>query len=380
MKVGTIVKIFKGERVSEFFFNLQPEAYRYLQIEDLRPEARFKYTLDKKGVKATKNDVVIAWDGANAGTVGFNLEGYIGSTLAILQPTIENLYGPFLGYFLRSKFSYLQATCTGATIPHINRHALENLELECPPLQKQYEIVEILKQTDRLRRLRRHARELGDQYLQQVFVEMFGDPVENPKGWKTKKLGDLISKFEGGVNFPPISEGEKASDWRVLKISAVTWGEFNPYESKPIHPDVKFNNTLIVKKGDLIMSRANTSELVAAVCLVNNIPPKVLLPDKLWRICFPENSEVLPEFVLWTLRQAGIRKLIESLATGSSGSMKNISKPKAGTIPIPLVPLPLQQRFAEIVRQYERVRVQQVEAERQAEQLFQSLLREAFGE
>ncbi len=62
-------------------------------------------------------------------------------------------------------------------------------------------------------------------------------------------LGELIEKFEAGVNYPPISEKEPASPWRVLKISAVTWGEFNPRESKPIKPDIVFDDSLIVKKG-----------------------------------------------------------------------------------------------------------------------------------
>src|ERR1051325_4216035 len=98
----------------------EPKAYAkpYLQIDDLRPGATPKYARDKSGVLATKNDVLIAWDGANAGTVSFGLEGYVGSTLAILRPNSNEILAPFLGYFLKSKFAHLQRTNTGATIPH----------------------------------------------------------------------------------------------------------------------------------------------------------------------------------------------------------------------------------------------------------------------
>jgi type I restriction enzyme S subunit len=113
--------------------------------------------------------------------------------------------------------------------------------------------------------------------------------------------------------------------------------------------------------------------------MVRHIPPKVLLPDKLWRICFRDNSKLLPDYTLIALRQPSIRKIIGDLATGSSGSMKNISMDKASTIPITLPPLPLQQKFTQIVHQYERLRAQQREAVRQAEHLFQALLQRAFA-
>ena len=189
-------------------------------------------------------------------------------------------------------------------------------------------------------------------------------------------LSELIEKFEAGVNYPPISENELASEWRVLKISAVTWGEFNPKESKPIKPNTVFADSLIVRKGDLIISRANTTELVGAVALVRNTPPKVLLSDKLWRIKFSENSRLLPEYALLALRQPEVRRIIEELATGSSGSMQNISMEKAAIIPIPLPPIAEQKRIAAIAQKCDRLR----RTRRYTQQLSNSYLRSVFLE
>jgi len=189
-------------------------------------------------------------------------------------------------------------------------------------------------------------------------------------------LGNLIEGFEGGVNFPPVPEGEPASEWRVLKISAVTWGEFNPYESKPISPNVTFDDSLIVRQGDLIMSRANTTELVGSVCLVRTTPPKVLLPDKLWRIKFPKNSKLLPEYALLALRSPELRRIIGDLATGTSGSMKNISMEKAATLPIPLPPRAEQKWIASIAQKADRLR----RTRRYALQLSDTYLRSVFLE
>ncbi|MGL4501439.1 MAG: restriction endonuclease subunit S, partial [Planktothrix sp.] len=195
-----------------------------------------------------------------------------------------------------------------------------------------------------------------------------------------EQLGNLIQGFEGGINFPPVPEGEAASEWRVLKISAVTWGEFNPYESKPINPNVVFDDSLIVRQGDLLMSRANTTELVGAVCLVRNHPPKLLLPDKIWRIKFTEKSKLLPEYALYALRSPALRKIIGDLATGSSGSMKNISMEKAATLPIPLPPLTEQKRMAAIAQKADRLRRTRRYTLQLSDTFLQSIFLEMFGD
>jgi type I restriction enzyme, S subunit len=136
----------------------------------------------------------------------------------------------------------------------------------------------------------------------------------------------------------------------------------------------------VVRKGDLIISRANTTELVGAVCVVRHTPPNVLLPDKLWRIKLRQNAQVDPNYLLHFLQLPYARKIIGDLATGTSGSMKNISKEKAGTIRIVLPPKERQEQFAAVVRRVERLRDQQREADRQAEHLFQTVLYRAFAE
>jgi len=127
------------------------------------------------------------------------------------------------------------------------------------------------------------------------------------------------------------------------------------------------------------MSRANTTELVGAVSLVRNTPPKVLLSDKLWRIKFPEHSRLLPEYTLLALRQPSVRKIIGDLATGSSGSMQNISMEKAATIPIPLPPLEEQKRIASIAQKCDRLRRTRRYTQQLSDTYLQSVFLKMFG-
>jgi type I restriction enzyme S subunit len=131
-------------------------------------------------------------------------------------------------------------------------------------------------------------------------------------------LGDLLSGIETGVNFNPVTDNASAGQWRVLKISAVTSGEFDPFESKPISLTEVIRPEFIVHSGDLLMSRANTTELVGAVARVRQAPPPVVLPDKLWRLRIRDDAPVDAEYLLMALRTWRVRRLIETWASGTS--------------------------------------------------------------
>lgn len=125
-RVGDLFTIAKGKKYEGIQGIDANEMVRYIQIEDLRNDKNIKWVsrIDN-GVYVTSNDILIAWDGANAGTIGYNLTGIIGSTLAVLRPRDSNNYIPYIAMFLRSKSSFLRENCTGATIPHIQKKVLE---------------------------------------------------------------------------------------------------------------------------------------------------------------------------------------------------------------------------------------------------------------
>jgi len=333
-----------------------------------------------------QRDIAICMSSGSSDIVGKtaqvrqNFDASIGAFCGIIRPKDLGT-SALLAYFFRSSEfrRHRDMIARGANIQNLRFSQLENIGVPLPSKPEQQRITRLLDKADRLRRSRQYAQELSDRFLQSVFLKMFGDPMTNPCGWATVELGDLVQAFEGGVNFNPVPENSPSSPWRVLKISSVTSGEFKPGESKAIAPDTTFNELLIVRKGDLLMSRANTTELVGAVCMVRHIPPRVLLPDKLWRMKLRRAAEVNANYLLHILQLPHIRRIIGELATGTSGSMKNISKDKAGTIPIMLPPHGQQEAFAEVVHRVERLRAQQHEAERQGEHLFQTLLHRTFA-
>ena len=167
-----------------------------------------------------------------------------------------------------------------------------------------------------------------------------------PPGWASVELGNVISGFETGRNLKAASSPAQAGEYGVLKISAVTWGRFQPGENKALlHGDAPISHEL-VRAGDLLMSRANTTELVGAPVLVARDFPQLMLPDKILRLLYDERV-IERRFLLHALRTVTARAYIEKNATGTSDSMRNLSQPKLRGIPLALAPLPEQRRIAD---------------------------------
>lgn len=138
----------------------------------------------------------------------------------------------------------------------------------------------------------------------------------------TVPLSTYITGITSGKSLVADNEGESQN--KVLKISAVTTGTFLASEVKTLPKDYDPDDSHRVAAGDILVSRANTTELVGASVLVDEVGSNIFLPDKLWRLTLVE--DVNPVF-LWALLQSKtIRSRISRCSTGSSGSMKNISK------------------------------------------------------
>lgn len=258
----------------------------------------------------------------------------------------------------------------------LSSSVLAALQVPLPPLAEQRRIAAILDKADGIRRKRREVVKLADEFLKSAFLEMFGDPVGNPRGWRKLPLAACISAIDPGWSVGgegrPLSEGERG----VLKISAVTSGRFRPSEAKvvegPIPPSV-----IAPKRGDLLFSRANTRELVAATCLVDADCPNLFLPDKLWRIR-PEATIATTEYLRFLLAHEEFREKIRKQATGSSGSMLNVSQAKVLEVVAPMPPLELQARFGRLVWRHFAADAKLREAAAESDRLFDSLVARAF--
>lgn len=300
-------------------------------------------------------DVLLNITGASIGRVApfdrKNERANVNQHVCVIRPLPELIDFRFLTHYIATPIFqlYIESIQAGGTRQALNFSQIARFEVPVPCIEEQRKIAAILDQAEALRAKRRQALTKLDTLTQSLFLEMFGDLIENDRQWPVAKVGDFVAGFETGKSLSS-PEDLPTSRFKILKISAVTKLEFDSREVKSLPSDFVPLGKEIVKAGDLLFSRANTSELIGATAYVYSTPDDLVLPDKLWRFVWKDEGSVAPLFVWHLFRQASVRREISGRGTGSSGSMKNISQAKVLDIKLGLPPIKLQLEFAEKLR------------------------------
>jgi type I restriction enzyme S subunit len=176
-------------------------------------------------------------------------------------------------------------------------------------------------------------------------------PFDLPSTWTWALFDDLLDGSDSGWSPKCDTEPRRPGEWGVLKVSAVTWGEFRAEENKRLPPSLDPRPECEVKAGDFLLSRANTADLVArSVIAPPDVQDRLLMSDKIVRLSFVD-SELKPWANLVNNSQFA-REHYRSNATGTSDSMRNVSRQVIHELPIPLPPKHVQmavmQRLAEL--------------------------------
>lgn len=288
----------------------------------------------------------------------------------------KELRPEFLYYALQSAtYGGSNQAVMGKTL---NSKSLAEIEIPVPPLDDQIRIAHLLSKVEGLIAQRKQHLQQLDDLLKSVFLEMFGDPVRNEKGWDKTQFSELLADIESGKS--PKCEARQAEpdEWGVLKLGAVTRCKFDEAENKALPKDVSPSVRDEVKVGDLLFSRKNTYELVAACAYVFQTRAKLLMPDLIFRFVLKQGVEINPIFLWKLLTCDSQRKAIQSLAAGAAGSMPNISKANLKTVRLPTPPLPLQNQFAAIVEKVEALKSRYQQSLIDLEALYGVLSQQAF--
>lgn len=171
-------------------------------------------------------------------------------------------------------------------------------------------------------------------------------PVQQ-HSWPLARLGDLVADLENGWSPKCHDHPARENRWGVLKLGAVSFGTFNAAENKELPASLKPRPQYEVEAGDVLISRANVVRYVGACAYVDATPPQLLLCDKIFRVCFHSDSQLLPRFLAEVMKLHSVREHIEARLTGTSPTMKNISKPALLDIRFPLPDLDAQQRIVD---------------------------------
>lgn len=176
-------------------------------------------------------------------------------------------------------------------------------------------------------------------------------PFELPSGWVWCRLGEIALKSEAGWSPQCENTPRSGGQWGVLKISAVTWGEYQPEENKALPAHLSPREEFEVKENDFLISRANTAELVArSVVVPKNTPGNLMLSDKIIRFEF--SSLVSAHYISLVNNSIFSREYYKEVAGGTSSSMKNVSRNQVSELLIGLPGYNEQLKIVENIARY----------------------------
>ena len=366
IKLKDLFTIKKGKKVEQINEKSE-DSIRYIQIDDLRNNNNIKYcNNDSKYVIANKHDIIIAWDGANAGTVGYGLEGAIGSTLAILRKSTDEFISEFCGLFLKSKFDYLRDKCTGATIPHISKVSLEELKLPKFTLENQMKIVEVIKLSQELIDKRKAQIEALDELVKSQFIEMFGDLNSNSKGWNIINFNEFAV-----IDTNMTKDFEKYSDYPHIGIDSIEKNTGNILEYQLVKDSSLKSGKYLFDERHIIYSkiRPNLNKVALpwfkGVCSADAYP--ILCLDGI----------VDKNYLGYVLRSEFFLSYI--LAFSGRTNIPKVNKEQLKGFNMPTPPIELQNQFADFVKQTDKLKFEMEKSLKELEDNFNSLMQKAFN-
>lgn len=283
-------------------------------------------------------------------------------------PTLDR---DFLYHYLRqpSIVHHVNSRCTGANLPRAHPKVLEAIPVPIPQLTEQRRIAAILNKADTIRRKRNQAIGLFDQLLRSTFLEMFGDPVTNPKGWPMSTFEEQLTHIKYGPRF--YNQGYSDEGIRVVRITDLDSLGALDFEAMP---------RLAVTKKDIARSRLHAGDVVFARSGATVGKTAVVKPEDppciagAYFIVMRFGEHVAPTYAQRVLASASIQRIIESGSRQSA--QQNFSGPSIKRLPLPMPPADLQQAFECVASRIRSLRVRIVS--QPVDDLFESLAQRAF--
>lgn len=284
----------------------------------------------------------------NVAIVGDDENNLVASSGFCVLRAGEDLLPQYVFQFVCSdKFTdYLVGLTAGANYPAVREDDVRNAIVPVPPLEEQSRIVaELDLLTGIIDKQNAQLKEL-DNLAQAIFYDMFGDPIENPKGWEIKKLGDVSTSVSYGTSSPSSTVGK----YKYLRMNNITYeGFLDLTDLKYIDMDDAEFEKYSVREGDVLFNRTNSMDLIGKTTYIHDMEP-MIIAGYIIRVRLADS--VLPVYVSKFMNTPAMKKKLRGMAKGAV-NQANINSKELKNIDIPLPPLALQQSFAEKIQSIE---------------------------
>ncbi|EEY90097.1 restriction endonuclease subunit S [Acinetobacter lwoffii] len=367
---------------SEWFGSGNDKVIRIGDLQDGSVQIESALTVDANQYKISNNfkiqnkDILMALSGATVGKIAIASEtdigAYINQRVAIIRAKDE-ITADYLKFFFSGVFlDDLLKNAGGAAQPNLSPKQLLFMEIPFPPLSEQRRIASILDQADELRQKRQHAIEKLDQLLQTTFIDMFGDPVSNPKGWDLKTVGE-ISESKLGKMLDKKKQSSENDQYKYLRNANVQWFRFDLSDVFEMEFNEKDRKNCELKFGDILVCEGGEPGRAA---IWKNDLENCFFQKALHRVRL-DTTQILPEYFVWLFWFYSKNGGFDDHITVATIAHLTGVKMKAMQVPIP--PLSMQEEFQKKVNEIEVLKTTLENSSKLFESLFSSLQNQAFN-
>lgn len=339
-----------------------------------KPVIREWTTKPQKFAKST--DVLLCVVGATCGKINLGIDCAIGRSVAAIRPDGKKLDQMFLYYFLLSWTARLRAMSQGAAQTVINKEMIANLQIPNLSLAEQKRIAAILDKADAIRRKRQQAIKLADDFLRSVFLEMFGDPVTNPKGWEVRSLGSLIvSGPTNGLYKPSTDYGDGT---RILRIDGFYNGFLSSQSKlKRLRLDATELERFRLNERSIVINRVNSREYLGKSAYIVGLEEPTVFESNMMNFSVDEN-QLNPRYLVELLQTTFIKNQILTSAKDAV-NQSSINQQDVKKLAILIPPIELQLKFEAVAERKKHTSFAVDASLTESDKLFLSLSQKVFS-
>lgn len=322
--------------------------------------------------------LLIAMYGATVGQVArLRIAAATNQAVCHIKPD-ENACSPeYLYWYLRSSKESLLKQRVGGAQPNISQGIIRDMKVPLPPLAEQERIAGILDKADGVRRKREEALKLSDELLRSVFLEMFGDPVTNPKGWPDRTSLGEVANLVSGITKGRSLAGKSAREVPYLAVANVQDRHLKLDSVKRIEATEEEIQRYKLRKDDLLLTEGGDPDKLGRGSLWREEISECIHQNHIFRIRLL-NGDINPIFLSWLVGSSrGKRYFLRSAKQTTGIASINMTQLKAFPLLVP--PISLQKEFSRIVAQVEQTSLKLKQGSIEVDKVFASLQQRAFS-
>ena len=304
--------------------------------------------------------------------------GSVGAFCAIVRPITAKVLPEYLSFFLQSEtFRTWTRQSSGANIKNIRKSELESFLVPVPNPDAQRRIVDLLSRAEGIVRLRREAKAKAQQIIPALFLDMFGDPATNPKGWPLTTLAEIVK--DGPSNGLYKHKSAYGTGTPILRIDGFYDGVVRDLASLPrVRIEDNEAKRFALKADDIVINRVNSPDYLGKSAIIPALDEKTVFESNMMRLSV-DCDQALPRFVVALLQTTAARRHFLSRAKHAI-NQSSINQQDVKSLPVFLPPVRYQVEFKRRAEMTESIGYQQAVAHSKAEAALKALLARAFSD